>query len=82
MNGGNTMNGIRAMEVQAIRDLIKNGSTVESFSAEMRVSQDAAARVFEYVAGDVPGNYLAILDEVVLSDGTIVVPGNVLKETL
>ena len=69
------------MKVMMVRDIRNFDTNPERFSREMGISKEEASKVLAFAMNsDTPQDCIAILDEAVLSDGTIVVAGNVVKE--
>ena len=61
-----------------VRDIRKVDTTPEKFSCEMGISMEQASKVLAFAMNmETPEDCIAILDEAVLSDGTVVVAGNV-----
>ena len=69
------------MKAMLVRDIRKFETTPERFSREMGISMEQADRTLAFAMNpETPEDCVAILDEAVLSDCTVVVAGNVIDE--
>lgn len=69
------------MKAMLVRDIRKVETTPERFSCEMGISMEQADRTLAFAMNpETPEDCIAILDEAVLSDCTVVVAGNVIDE--
>ncbi len=68
------------MKAMLVRDIRKVETDSERFSKEMGISKEQASKVLAFAMNtETPEDCIAILDEAVLSDGTVVVAGNVVE---
>ena len=66
------------MKAMLVKDIRKVETSPEGFSREMGISMEQASAVLAFAMNpETPENCIAILDKAVLSDGTVVVAGNV-----
>ena len=62
------------MKVMLVEDVRNCNPNPEGFSNEMGISLEEAIAVLKYVANqEIPGDYVVVLDELVLEDGTTIV---------
>ncbi len=69
------------MKAMLVKDIRKCENAPEVFAREMGITLEQATAALRFAFNpDTPDDCIAILDEAVLSDGTVVVAGNVIDE--